>query len=174
METAVVIAFPELSPVVDDWREQTSADDRPSMGIPPHVTLLHPFVPAEAVADDVIAELKHLFAATSQFAVTFRELCRWPGMAYLAPEPPEPFASLTEAIFARWPDHPPYEGIHETVIPHLTVAYGDDALLAEVGANVTPKLPIAANVTEAVLLEELEPDVLWRERARFPLRSTRV
>ncbi len=54
METAVVIAFPELSPVVDDWREQTSADDRPSMGIPPHVTLLHPFVPAEAVADDVI------------------------------------------------------------------------------------------------------------------------
>ena len=49
METAVVIAFPAFSPVVDGWRERTSAEDRPSMGIPPHVTLLHPFVPAEAI-----------------------------------------------------------------------------------------------------------------------------
>ena len=77
METAVVIAFPALSPVVDGWRERTSAD-RPSIGIPPHVTLLHPFVPAEAVDDEVLAELERLFAATAQFAVTFRELRRWP------------------------------------------------------------------------------------------------
>ncbi len=49
------------------------------------------------------------------------------------------------------------------------MAYGDDALLAEIDADVTPKLPIEAQVTEAVLLEELEPDVRWGERARFPL-----
>ena len=169
METAVVIAVPALSPVVDDWRERTSPDDRPSMGIPPHVTLLHPFVPAEAVDDEVLAELERLFAATAPFVVKFRELRRWPEMAYLAPEPPEPFTQLTEAIVDRWPDYPPYEGIHETVIPHLTVAYGDEALLAEIEADVTPKLPIEAQVTEAVLLEELEPDVRWGERARFRL-----
>ena len=168
METAVVIAFPELSPVVDEWREQTSADDRPSMGIPPHVTLLHPFVPAETV-DGCLVRLGELFAGAPSFEVTFRELHRWPGMVYLAPEPPEPFASLTEAIVERWPDYPPYEGIHEEVIPHLTVAYGDDALLAEVEADVTPKLPIEAQVSEAVLLEELEPDVRWGKRARFKL-----
>jgi 2'-5' RNA ligase len=168
VETAVVIAFPELSLVVDDWRERTS-DDRPSIGVPPHVTLLYPFVPAEQVDESVIAELTPLFAATQQFAVEFRELRRWPGMAYLAPEPAEPFTRLTEAIVERWPDYPPYEGIHEIVISHLTVAYGDDALMAEVEADVTPKLPIGAHVTEAVLLEELEPDVLWRERVRFPL-----
>jgi hypothetical protein len=59
------------------------------------------------------------------------------------------------------------------VIPHLTVAYGDDGLLAEVEADVTPELPIEAQVvTEAVLLEELEPDFgRWGERARFALRS---
>ena len=170
METAVVIAFPTLSPVVDGWRERTCAD-RPSIGIPPHVTLLHPFVPAEAVDDEVLAELEELFAATAKFAVTFRELRRWPEMAYLAPEPSEPFSRLTEAIVERWPDYPPYEGIHDTVIPHLTVAYGDDSLLAEVEADVVPQLPIEAHVTEAVLLEELEPDVRWSERARFPLRS---
>jgi 2'-5' RNA ligase len=170
METAVVIAFSELSPVVDEWRERTSAD-RTSLGIPPHVTLLHPFVPAEAVGK-CLGVLRELFDATPVFDVAFRELRRWPEMAYLAPEPPEPFGRLTKAIVERWPDHPPYEGIHDTVIPHLTVAYGDDALLAEVEADITPKLPIRARVTEAVLLEELEPDFgRWGERARFPLRS---
>jgi 2'-5' RNA ligase len=169
MLTAIVVAFPEASPVVDDWRERTSAD-RTSIGIPPHVTLLFPFVPAEQVDNDVLEELKRLFAATSRFAVVFRELRRWPEMAYLAPDPPEPFARLTEAIVERWQEYPPYEGVHETVIPHLTVAYGDDALLAEVEADVTPKLPIEAHVTEAVLLEELEPDWgRWGERARFRL-----
>jgi 2'-5' RNA ligase len=170
METALVIAFSEVSPVVDDWRERTSAD-RTSMGIPPHVTLLSPFVPAEQVHDRVLAELTRLFGATPQFAVEFRELRRWPGMAYLAPEPPDPFAALTGAIVERWPEYPPYEGVHETLIPHLTVAYGDAPLLSEVEADVNPKLPFEAHVTEAVLLEELEPDIRWGDRARFPLRS---
>lgn len=170
MESAVVFVFRALSPVVDEWRERTCAD-RPSIGIPPHVTLLHPFVPAELVDDEIIEELRRLFAATSPFTVTFREVRSWPSMLYLAPEPPEPFASVTAAIAERWPDYPPYEGIHETVIPHLTVAYGDDALLAEVEAAVTPRLPIDAHVVEAVLLEEREPDVRWDARARFPLRS---
>jgi 2'-5' RNA ligase len=167
METAVVFAFPELSPVVDGWRERT-CDDKPSIGIPPHVTLLYPFVPAESV-ENALDGLRELFAEIPVFDVSFRELRRWPEMAYLAPEPPEPFSRLTETIVERWPDYPPYEGIHETVIPHLTVAYGDDALLAEVVADVTPHLPIEAPVTEAVLLEEVEPDVQWRERARFTL-----
>jgi 2'-5' RNA ligase len=169
METAVVIAFPELSPVVDGWRERTCAD-RPSIGIPPHVTLLSPFVPAEAVGDG-LDELQELFGATPAFDVSFRELRRWPEMAYLAPEPPEPFARLTEAIVERWPDYPPYEGIHETVIPHLTVAYGDDALIAEVEADVRPHLPFETRVEEAVLLEEIEPERRWIERARFPVSS---
>jgi hypothetical protein len=76
---------------------------------------------------------------------------------------------LTETIVERWPDYPPYEGVHETVTPHLTVAYGDDALLDEVEADVTPKLPIEAHVTEALLLEELEPEGRWGERTRFLL-----
>lgn len=167
METAVVIAFPELSPVVDGWRERT-CEDRPSIGVPPHVTLLYPFVPAEAV-DGTLDDLRALLAATPSFDVSFREVRRWPEMAYLAPEPPEPFSRLTEAIVERWPDHPPYEGLHETVVPHLTVAYGDDALLDEVEADVARHLPLDVHVTEAVLLEELERDVHWAERSRFQL-----
>jgi 2'-5' RNA ligase len=166
--SALVIAIPEAASVVDDWRERTCAD-RPSIGVPPHVTLLFPFMPAEVV-DGSLNDLRELFAATASFSVSFRELRRWPGIAYLAPEPPEPFARLTEAIVERWPDHPPYEGVHETVTPHLTVAYGGDALLADVEGDVTPKLPIEASVTEALLLEEIEPDwVGWGTRTRFRL-----
>ena len=46
--------------------------------------------------------------------------------------------------------------------------------LDEVEGDVTPKLPIQAHVTEAALLEELEPDGRWGERARFSLRSTKA
>jgi 2'-5' RNA ligase len=168
VESAVAIAFAELSPVVDEWRERTCAD-RPSIGIPPHVTLLHPFVPTELVHDGIVEELGRLFAATPVFPVTFRELRQWPGMLYLAPEPPEPFTRLTAEITRRWPDYPPYEGIHEEVIPHLTVAYGDDALLAVVEADVVQRLPVNMRVREAILLEELVPDVRWVTRERFPL-----
>jgi 2'-5' RNA ligase len=172
METAVVVAFPELSPAVDEWREQT-CDDRPSIGVPPHVTLLYPFVPAETI-EEALDDLRALFAATPSFDVSFREVRRWPEMAYLAPEPAEPFVRLTEAIVAQWPDHPPYEGIHDTVIPHLTVAYGNDELLADVEADVRRHLPLDVHVAEAALLEELEPDVRWFERARFPLGGLRT
>lgn len=166
-----MIAFPTASAAVDAWRERTCAD-RPSIGIPPHVTLLFPFAPSEQIDEGVLAGLESLFASTTTFAVSFRELRRWPDMLYLAPEPPEPFARLTGAIVARWPDYRAYEGVHDEVIPHLTVAYGDNELLAEVEADVTPKLPIEAVVTEAVLFEEIEPDWgRWDQRARFPLRA---
>lgn len=169
MLTAIVVAFPEAAPVVDVWRERTCSD-RPSIGIPAHVTLLFPFVPAEDVDQTIVGDLRALFAGTQRFAVSFRETQRWPGMVYLAPDPPAPFVQLTEAIVERWPDHPPYEGVHETVVPHLTVAYGDDSLLAEVAADVVPKLPIDAVVHEALLLEEMEPAwVRWKTRARFRL-----
>ena len=43
---------------------------------------------------------------------------------HLAPEPAEAFLGLTQRIHRRWPEHPPYGGVIETVIPHLTVGDG--------------------------------------------------
>lgn len=171
MLTAIVIPFPEASPIVDGWRERTCAD-RPSIGIPPHVTLLFPFVPAEQINPTVLADLPDLFAKVSAFDVVFRETRRFPGTLYLAPEPAEPFVQLAESIVGRWPDYPPYEGAFDTIIPHLAIAHGDAALLEEAEAEVEPKLPISAAAHEALLFEELEPEwVRWGVRARFPLRA---
>src|SRR5207344_2418270 len=67
-----------------------------------------------------------------------------------------------------WPSHPPYEGIHDVVMPHPTVAYGADALLDAVDADITPKLPFDAVVTEAALLEELAPESRWTRARPLP------
>jgi hypothetical protein len=168
-QTAVIVAVPEAAPVVDGWREQTCGSTA-SRGVPAHVTLLYPFVPADELGAATLARLAALFAAAAPFDVAFRELRRWPELAYLAPDPPAPFVALTEAILARWPAHPPYAGETDEIVPHLTCATGAGELLDRVEADIRPHLPIAARVAEALLIEEVEPGSnRWRTRERFRL-----
>jgi 2'-5' RNA ligase len=138
--------------------------------VPAHITLLVPFAPAPHVDPQVISSLAELVGAVPAFAFDLRGAERFPGVLYLAPEPASTFARLTEAIVTRFPDYPPYGGAFETVVPHLTVAEGDDVVLDEVEAAVERFLPIRAVAREAVLLEEVEPDWrAWHVRARIPL-----
>jgi hypothetical protein len=58
--------------------------------------------------------------------------------------------------------------VHEAVIPHLTVAEGEDDLLERIRAEVEPKLPLKTRVTEARLFAEDETG-RWHERSRLPL-----
>jgi len=160
----LVVPFPEIADVVDPWR-QRSLGSGPSNGVPAHVTLLAP-CPGDA---DGIGEV---LADAAAFEVEFRELRRFTEMPtlYLAPEPAEPFVRLTEALVERFPDWPPYGGIHgSSVIPHLTVTQGpaeDEAEAAVAGA-----LPLRARAREAVLLAEVEPG-RFEPAARFPFRES--
>ena len=169
--TAIVVLTPEVEPLADAFYREHSSAGRD--GMTPHVTLIVPFVPAGAISEDIDQRLRRLFERFEPFDYDLRRFEYFEsGVLYLAPEPTRPFIDLVVALIAEFPGYPPYEGLHDEVIPHLTVAYGDDALLAEVEADVMPKLPIEAHVTEAVLLEELEPNWgRWGERARFKLSS---
>ena len=60
LRSALVVALPEAAPAVDGWRERTCAD-RPSAGVPPHVTILFPFVPAAELGAGTIDRLHRLF-----------------------------------------------------------------------------------------------------------------
>ena len=173
MLTALVVPVPEAAPLVDGWREQT-ATAKPSAGMPPHVTLLFPFVPAEQVDDALLADLRALLGGFEPFDVTFVGTARFATFAYLAPEPAAPFAALIAAVAERFPDYPQYDGEHGDVVPHLTIARGEPALLDAAEADVLPKLPLSARVTEAHLFEELEAlSQRWGSRARFPLDGPR-
>ena len=169
MLTALVIAVPEAAEAVEGWLEKTVLN-KPSNGVPAHVTILFPFVPAEELDDETLAALRELCAGVEPFDFQLPGCARFPAVLYLAPEPAGPFRALTEAVVARWPEQLPYEGEFEEVVPHLTVAEGEDALLDAAEADVAPKLPIAARATEVVLLEQTEPLLQsWRVRERFAL-----
>jgi 2'-5' RNA ligase len=162
----VVVTVPDVEPAVGEWRLQHTHDAR--AGMPAHVTLLFPFVPAERVGE-VEEPLAGLVAAAPTFDLSFRRTARFPEVLYLDPEPVEPFLRLTAAIAAEWPEHPPYEGAFDTVIPHLTVAESrDQGLLDRVAAEVGPHLPVQTRVREASLFVE-EDDGRWQEHCTLPL-----
>jgi 2'-5' RNA ligase len=164
--------MPQAARAVGHWLERTAAA-KPSSGVPAHVTILFPFVPASEIDDALLGDLEPLFARFAAFDVELRRTDRFPGVLYLAPEPAAPFVSLTEAVMTAYPDFPPYGGVFESIVPHLTAAEGDVHTLARAEAEIRELLPIGAQVRDVVLLEELEADPSrWRARARFALGST--
>ena len=81
---------------------------------------------------------------------------RFPVALYLAPDPGEPFATLMDRIFRAFPEYPPFEGKFETVVPHVTVAHGDEPLLCEIEVELRIAMPgagVQARCSELVLIE---------------------
>lgn len=146
-EFALAVPFPGLV-------ERGSVKDN----LPPHVTVLVP-CPGE------VAAIGEVLAPFGAFDVSFPRLERFPEILWLAPEPAEPFVAMTEAMVARFPDHPPYGGIHDRIVPHLTVA---QAQLDGNAARVEPLLPLGSRVETVVLYEHVDTEH-WREIHTFEL-----
>src|SRR5262245_43430115 len=167
-ESALVIVVPEAEPFVSVWRAQY--DWSAKRGVPAHITLLYPFVPTEKIDDELLRQLRELFAEQPSFSFRLTRVARFPAVAWLEPEPAEPFGALTEQIVARYPEHPPYEGVHDEVIHHLTVAEGGVELQDEVEAALTPHLPLEAQIDSVDLLVE-DANERWHAAERFPLEA---
>jgi 2'-5' RNA ligase len=160
-----VVLIPEAEPVVRTWRERL--DPAARAGVPAHVTVLFPFLHADAVDDAARASLGELAARRPAFDLRFERCGRFPGVLYLAPHPDTPFRRLTEAVVERWPQAPPYGGKYEPV-PHLTVGQvRDEAALDEAAADIGPKLPVTARVSSVDLV--VFSGTEWRLEESFPL-----
>ena len=130
-----------------------------SLGVPAHVTVLFPFQDGANVDEE---ELTQLFGASRAFDFILDRIERFDeGVVWLHPEPSQPFEDLTAAVWRRWPDYPPYEGIFDVVIPHLTVS--------ETPVEFHIDLPISARARDVTLLEE-GTDGRWATRQAFPLQ----
>ncbi|MFE6893307.1 2'-5' RNA ligase family protein [Streptomyces sp. NPDC057694] len=156
-DTALTIHVPEADPLV---RTPARA----------HVTVLYPFLPLSRVTGETDEALRGLFSAVPAFTLTFGELCRWPGVLYLAPSPADPLRALTEALRQRWPEAVPYRGIFgaEGLDPHLTLASGagtDDIP----DADFRPHLPLRAPVTEVRLIVSDGAGTPWRDVRGYAL-----
>lgn len=168
--TALVVAVPEAEPVVGELRR--SLDSSAPFGVPAHVTVLFPFLPAAAVDDAVLDALREVVGSCATFDATFAGCGRFPGVLYLVPEPAASWHELLGAVGRRFLETPPYGGAFADVVPHLTVADGqapevlDAAEVAVVGG-----LPVRTEVREVQLL--VFDDGRWRPRASFPLGTAR-
>jgi 2'-5' RNA ligase superfamily len=156
--TALIVAIPEAEPAVGALR--LAHDWSAPLGVPAHVTVLFPFADGTEVDEPAIAEVVAGFPA---FDFELDRACRFEGgPVWLHPEPSEPFAALTRAVWHRFPAYPPYEGAHDTVVPHLTVSYAPIDLDIE--------LPIRAQAHAVTLIEEAT-DGRWSVRSVFPLQG---
>lgn len=159
-ETAVIVPVDAVELTVAEHRDQL--DVAASWGVPAHVSVLYPFVHPDAIDDDVISRLAAALRCVP-FDCTFGR-CDWFGqdVLWLAPEPDRPFRELTSAVWRAFPDHPPYGGVFEDVVPHLTVGErrrGSVSALRAAEASVSRQLPIRVHIDRAVLIAgTAEPD----------------
>src|SRR4051812_46829144 len=111
-------------------------------GAPAHITLLFPFVPARLLRPEHLERVAEIVGCVPACDVAFRDVRRWDagggapeGVIWLDPEPAEPFVELTKALGRAFPDYQPYGGIHDTIIPHLTLASDDRRRLGSAHAE---------------------------------------
>ena len=171
-ETALLVPVPAAEPLVQAHR--LAHDPVAPLGIPAHITVLYPFVPPDELDDAVWGAITEVLRPFSAFDFVLADVRRFDdGVLYLAPDPVEPFTALTAALAARWPEHPPYGGGFDTIVPHLTVAMADGAPVAEMERELRGELPVASRADEVWLMEG-RPGGGWSRRGVFPLTADRT
>ena len=166
--SALLAEIPAAEPVVGVWRDRLDANA--GLGIPAHVTVLHPFVPAGELDAPIRPRLARLFAAVPSFGFVLDHV-GWfeTEVVWLGPRDPAPFRELIDRVSGEFPAYPPFGGQFEEVVPHLTVGHRQPvAELRAAEAAVRPRLPIEG-VLQSVSLWTQGGDQRWQRVARFDL-----
>jgi hypothetical protein len=169
-ESAIGINAPGLSYLLDQWRIPTV--EVATRGIPPHVTLLYPWLPAPLRPSDIERAVVAL-AGTRRFTLRLPTINRFPQAIDLRAEPDDVLGGLMQRLAMAFPETPPYGGAFPDPTPHLTVAKGVtgaelDQLEIEILGHLAPHLPLMVEVSD-IALEEQGEDGFWSVRATVPL-----
>ena len=142
--------------------------ERPSTvaGLPPHISVVYPFIPPALIDDGVESTLAEIAARFPPFPFRLVRVGRFPCVLYLEPEPPDPFLSLTRTIVQRWRQYPPYGGRYATVVPHLTVLTGPEP--PGLAASLEDALPVDCRA-EHVHLVVQDDAGRWHVKRRVAL-----
>jgi 2'-5' RNA ligase len=169
IESALMVVVPEAEPLVKPFRDRY--DPSAAAGVPAHITLLYPFKHPDEIDRVVLDDLGRSFRRCAPFGFSLALIRRFPdAVLYLAPEPDEPFRALTQAIWDRYPETPPYGGKWPDIVPHLSVAWVGNAqqldrISDDFATAAQGKLPIRATATGVVLMEKRSGR--WLTRATF-------
>lgn len=89
--------------------------------------------------------------------------------------PAQPFRDLTDAVSTAFPAHPPYGGVHDDVVPHLTVAerrLADLPALQAAQDAVRASLPVTACVDRVLLVAGTDAPSSWTTLHQFNLATS--
>ena len=152
-QTALIVEVPEAEAVVGNLR--TRFDGVSLLGMPAHITVLYPFIEKQELTEPIRKRIAEVVSGVMKFGFQLCELGEFPETVYLAPSPKADFIQLTEAIAREFPDYPPFGGIHDSVIPHLSVLNGNKKYVKEVKAALESSLElndgIRSNCVEVAL-----------------------
>jgi len=149
--------------------------ERVDEDIPLSLTLLYPFAPPDEVAQHFPA-LREFFAGRPPLEFSLVRLAEFPGaVVYAVPEPDDELRATMRALWARFPENPPYGRPGTDPPPHATLGRfaadpDPDTLMTRAESRVGHLLPAPFVVREATLMEMHEPD-RWRVRTSFPFRA---
>ncbi|MCU1359400.1 MAG: hypothetical protein JWN99_689 [Ilumatobacteraceae bacterium] len=168
--TALVVVVPAAEPVVAGLRMQH--ERMAALGVPAHVTVLHPFTPD--VDEAIVERVDRVCAQLRPFDAQFMSTGRFPGgVVWLDPQPNDRFAAMLRAVQQAFPEWPPYGGAFHVPVPHLTIASGAgetvaDQVESDVGRQLAERPPITMTVDLLTLLEE-DHDLHWMVGRSWPL-----
>jgi 2'-5' RNA ligase len=166
-ESVLLFAFPEID-LGSNLRDRYDRSAR--AGMPPHVTLIYPFIRPEDIDQKLLEELGRFFGSTSRFTVRLEGIGGFPGVVYLVPEPRDRFTDLVTGLVTLYPQAPPYGGLFQSIIPHLTLAESADPEVQDrVMSAVLRVLPIETEAVEAWLM--VRQRRRWKTTARFALAA---
>ncbi|MFJ7065962.1 2'-5' RNA ligase family protein [Streptomyces sp. NPDC101115] len=165
-QTGLIVRVPEAEPAVGRWRERFDPSAR--AGVPAHVTVLFPFLDESRMDASARSALAELLGSHQSFDLRFERCGRLPHVLHLVPEPDTHVRRLTEVIADRWPEAPPYGGRFTEIVPHLTIAQGQEGpVLEEIEADIAGSLPLTSHVSSVELIAY--DGTKWQERASFAL-----
>jgi 2'-5' RNA ligase len=146
-DTAVVVLVPAADPAFTALRRTHDPSGADGLGC--HVTIMSPFLDAADVDDATVKRLGRALAATPPFTVRMGGLARFTEemhALYATVDPTGPFVAMTRAVGAEF-GLEPYGGIHEEIVPHLTIGISEDpAVLDRIAPIAEAALPITGEI----------------------------
>jgi 2'-5' RNA ligase len=152
LKTVVLVPALGVGPLVHELRMRH--DPSAAAGVPPHVTLMFPFVSPADLTEAKIQTLEKLIGGTRafQFSLVAVNLFEQ-GVVYLEPDPAEPFVELTRKISREFGLLPFGGDFGDEAVAHLTVGIHESCDTRQQLVNQLQAIvPIVITAEEAWLM----------------------
>jgi 2'-5' RNA ligase len=169
-ESAVLVPVLDTGPLVRELRLQY--DPSAKAGVPPHITLMFPFLPPSELTEAKVDALAVLLSGEKRFEFSLSRVSEFEqGVVYLEPEPAEPFILLTRKIGDLF-DLLPFGGeFGDTPVPHLTLTVPESRMTRDqIATQLVSLLPIPLAAHQAWLMVGSNSST-WKTVARMPFRG---